>query len=175
MSDTLTAPPAANYVGGEWRAPAPGAAPPAPARAAVFAKAAAALEARSERMAQDMTAEMGKPLREARLESGRTAAILRYFAGEAYRPVGEMYEPSVAGQRLFTLRRPLGVVGLITPWNFPAAIPAWKAAPALVYGNAVVMKVGYEAPRTGLHLAEAFAEAGLPAGVFHVLTGAGSN
>jgi aldehyde dehydrogenase (NAD+) len=147
---------------------------PGPARAAIFAKAAAALDARSERMAQDMTAEMGKPLREARLESGRTAAILRYFAGEAYRPVGEVYEPSVAGQRLFTLRRPVGVVGLITPWNFPAAIPAWKAAPALIYGNAVVLKVGYEAPRTGLHLAEAFAEAGLPAGVFNVLTGAGA-
>ena len=85
-----------------------------------------------------------------------------------------MYEPSVPNQRLYTLRRPLGVVGLITPWNFPIAIPVWKMAPALIYGNTVVLKLGYEAPRTGLHVAEAFAEAGLPAGVLNVLTGSGS-
>jgi acyl-CoA reductase-like NAD-dependent aldehyde dehydrogenase len=150
------------------------AATPGPARGAFLERAAAAIDARSERIARDMTLEMGKPLREARMETARAAAILRFFAGEAYRPIGEMYESSVPGQRLFTLRRPIGVVALITPWNFPAAIPAWKAAPALAYGNAVVLKVGYEAPRTGLHLAEAFAEADLPAGVLNVLTGAGS-
>ena len=77
-------------------------------------------------------------------------------------------------QTLYTRRRPLGVVGLITPWNFPVAIPVWKLAPALIYGNTVVLKLGYEAPRTGLHIAECFAEAGLPAGVLNVLTGAGS-
>jgi aldehyde dehydrogenase (NAD+) len=156
-------------------AAAPGwAATPGPARAAIFFKAAAALEARTERIAQDMTAEMGKPLRESRLEAARTAAILRYFAGEPFRPIGEVFDASVANQRLYTLRRPLGVVGLITPWNFPAAIPAWKTAPALIYGNAVVLKLGYEAPRTGLHLADAFAEAGLPPGVLNVLTGSGA-
>jgi aldehyde dehydrogenase (NAD+) len=85
-----------------------------------------------------------------------------------------VYEASVPNQRLYTIRRPLGVVGLITPWNFPIAIPVWKMAPALVYGNTVVLKLGYEAPRTGLHIAECFAEAGLPAGVLNVLTGAGS-
>jgi aldehyde dehydrogenase (NAD+) len=121
-----------------------------------------------------MTAEMGKPLRESRLEALRAATILRFAAGEAWRPIGEMYAPSVPNQRLYTLRRPLGVVGLITPWNFPIAIPVWKLAPALIYGNTAVLKVGYEAPRTGLHVAEAFAEAGLPAGVLNVLTGAGS-
>ena len=147
---------------------------PAGQRAAFFAKAAAAIEARAEQVAQDMTAEMGKPLREARLETLRAATILRYAAGEAYRPIGEMYEPSVADQRLFTLRRPLGVVGLITPWNFPIAIPVWKLAPALIYGNTLVLKLGYESPRTGLHVAECFAEAGLPAGVLNVLTGAGA-
>jgi len=147
---------------------------PAPARAAFFFKAADAIEARVEQIAQDMTAEMGKPLREARLESARAAAILRYSAGEAYRPAGEVYEPSVGNQTLYTRRRPLGVVGLITPWNFPVAIPVWKLAPALIYGNTVVLKLGYEAPRTGLHIAECFAEAGLPAGVLNVLTGAGS-
>ena len=143
-------------------------------RAAFFLRAADAVEARAERIARDMTAEMGKPLREARLEAGRAAAILRFSAGEAWRPVGEVYEPSVANQRLYTVRRPLGVVGLITPWNFPIAIPVWKLAPALIYGNTVVLKLGYEAPRTGLHVAECFAEAGLPAGVLNVLTGSGS-
>jgi len=147
---------------------------PAGQRAVYFTKAAAAIEARAEQVAQDMTAEMGKPIREARLETLRAATILRFAAGEAHRPIGEMYEPSVADQRLFTLRRPLGVVGLITPWNFPIAIPVWKLAPALIYGNTLVLKLGYEAPRTGLHVAECFAEAGLPAGVLNVLTGAGS-
>lgn len=147
---------------------------PAPARAAYLLGAAAAIEARVERIARDMTAEMGKPLREARLEAARAAAILRYSAGEAFRPAGEVFEPSVTSQLLYTRRRPLGVVGLITPWNFPVAIPVWKLAPALIYGNTVVLKVGYEAPRTGLHVAECFAEAGLPAGVLNVLTGAGS-
>lgn len=147
---------------------------PAPARAAFFFKAADAIEARVEQIAQDMTAEMGKPLREARMESARAATILRYSAGEAYRPAGEIYEPSVGNQTLYTRRRPLGVVGLITPWNFPVAIPVWKLAPALIYGNTVVLKLGFEAPRTGLHIAECFAEAGLPAGVLNVVTGSGS-
>ena len=115
---------------------------PAAQRAAFFGKAANAIEARAEQVAQDMTAEMGKPLREARLETLRAATILRYAAGEAWRPVGELYEPSVPNQRLYTLRRPLGVVGLITPWNFPIAIPVWKLAPALIYGNTLVLKLG---------------------------------
>ncbi len=147
---------------------------PAPQRADFLLEAATAIEARVEQIAQDMTAEMGKPLRESRLEAARAGAILRYSAGEAYRPVGEVYEPSVANQTLYTRRRPVGVVGLITPWNFPVAIPVWKLAPALIYGNVVVLKLGYEAPRTGLHIAECFAEAGLPGGVLNVLTGAGS-
>ncbi len=147
---------------------------PADRRGAIFMRAADALEARTEQLAQDMTAEMGKPIREARGEAARTATILRFAAGEAWRPAGEVYEPSVPNQTLFTRRRPVGVVALITPWNFPAAIPVWKLAPALIYGNTVVLKLGYEAPRTGLHIAECFAEAGLPPGVLNVLTGAGS-
>ena len=147
---------------------------PAVQRAAYFGKAANVLEGRAEQIARDMTAEMGKPLRESRLEALRAATILRYAAGEAWRPMGEMFAPSVPNQRLYTLRRPLGAVGLITPWNFPIAIPVWKLAPALIYGNTVVLKLGYEAPRTGLHVAESFAEAGLPPGVLNVLTGSGS-
>jgi len=147
---------------------------PADRRAAIFRAAAAALTARAEQIALDMTAEMGKPLREARGEAGRAATILQFAAGECWRPIGEVYEPSVTDQTLYTRRRPVGVVALITPWNFPAAIPVWKLAPALVYGNTVVLKLGYEAPRTGLHIAECFAEAGLPPGVLNVLTGSGS-
>jgi acyl-CoA reductase-like NAD-dependent aldehyde dehydrogenase len=147
---------------------------PGSQRAAFFYRAGDAFEAHTEQIARDMTAEMGKPLRESRLEAARASAILRYAAGEAQRPIGDVFEPSVTGQRLYTLRRPLGVVGLITPWNFPAAIPVWKLAPALIYGNTVVLKLAYEAPRTGLHIAECFAAAGLPAGVLNVLTGAGS-
>ncbi len=147
---------------------------PATGRALVLLKAAEAVETRGEVIARDMTAEMGKPLREARMEAARGAAILRYAAGEALRPAGEIFEPSVPNQMLYTRRRPLGVVGLITPWNFPLAIPVWKLAPALIYGNTVVLKVGDEAPRTGLHIAECFADAGLPEGVLNVLTGSGA-
>jgi acyl-CoA reductase-like NAD-dependent aldehyde dehydrogenase len=147
---------------------------PAQLRAGFFQRAASAIEARAEQVAQDMTAEMGKPLRESRLETLRAAAILRFAAGESWRPIGEQYAPSVGAQRLYTLRRPLGVVGLITPWNFPIAIPVWKLAPALIYGNTVVLKLAYDSPRTGLHVAECFAEAELPSGVLNVLTGSGS-
>ena len=147
---------------------------PAPARAAFFHRTADAIEARTEQIARDMTAEMGKPLREARMEAARAATILRFSAGEAWRPVGEVYAASVPLQRLYTVRRPVGVVGLITPWNFPIAIPVWKLAPALIHGNTVVLKLAHDAPRTGLHVAECFAEAGLPAGVLNVLTGSGS-
>jgi aldehyde dehydrogenase (NAD+) len=143
-------------------------------RGAYLEAAAAVLADRTEQVARDMTNEMGKPLREARGEAARAATILRFSAGEAYRSVGEHFEQAATGARVSTRRRPLGVVALITPWNFPLAIPAWKLAPALVYGNTVVLKLAYEAPRTGLHLAEAFAEAELPAGVLNVLTGRGS-
>jgi acyl-CoA reductase-like NAD-dependent aldehyde dehydrogenase len=147
---------------------------PAAARGAVLMRAADAIEARVEEMAADMTREMGKPLREARMESARTAAIFRFFAGEAWRPQGELFEQSATGSTVYTLRRPLGVVGLITPWNFPAAIPAWKMAPALMYGNTVVLKLAQEAPLTGLHLAAALDEAGIPEGVLNVVVGRGS-
>ncbi len=149
------------------------AATPAAQRAAVLTRAAEALERRVEQIAQDMTAEMGKPLRESRGEAARGAAILRFFAGESWRPKGELYEQTGGGV-VYTVRRPLGVVGLITPWNFPAAIPLWKASPAVVFGNTVVLKLAQDAPLTGLHLAACFEEAGLPAGVLNVVVGRGS-
>ena len=147
---------------------------PAAQRGAVLLAAADALERRVEPMAQDMTLEMGKPLREARMEAARGAAVLRFFAGEAWRPKGEVFEQSATGSSVYTVHRPLGVVGLITPWNFPAAIPLWKTAPALIYGNTVVMKLAQEAPLTGLHIAAAFDEAGLPPGVLNIVVGRGS-
>jgi acyl-CoA reductase-like NAD-dependent aldehyde dehydrogenase len=147
---------------------------PAAGRGAVLAKAADAVDRRVEQIANDMTLEMGKPIREARVEAARMAQILRFFAGEGLRSTGERFEQAATGSVVYTMRRPLGVVALITPWNFPAAIPAWKAAPALAYGNTVVMKLAQEAPLTGLHLAACFDEAGLPAGVLNVLIGRGS-
>lgn len=146
----------------------------AASRGAYLARAAERIEASIETIAHDMTREMGKPLRESRLEAGRMAAILRFFAGEGWRALGQVFEQSATGATVYTRRRPLGVVGLITPWNFPAAIPAWKAAPALAYGNTVVLKLAQDAPLTGLHLARVLADAGLPAGVLNVVIGRGA-
>jgi alpha-ketoglutaric semialdehyde dehydrogenase len=143
------------------------------ARGEALRRAGDAVDRRVEQIAQDMTLEMGKPIREARMEAGRMAQILRFFAGEGLRETGARYEQAT-GSVVYTTRRPLGVVGLITPWNFPAAIPAWKAAPALAYGNTVVMKLAQEAPLTGLHLAACLEEGGLPAGVFNIVVGRGS-
>jgi alpha-ketoglutaric semialdehyde dehydrogenase len=147
---------------------------PLATRGSYLTAAADSLERRVEAIATDMATEMGKPLREARGETLRAAQILRFSASEAFRSVGEHFEQSGNGASVSTRRRSLGVVGLITPWNFPIAIPVWKLAPALVYGNTVVLKLAYEAPVTGLHVAEAFAEANVPAGVLNVLTGRGS-
>jgi aldehyde dehydrogenase (NAD+) len=143
-------------------------------RAAVLTAAAALIEERAEAIARDMTREMGKPLREARLEAVRAAQILRYSAGEAFRPVGELFQQAVSGGPVYTVHRPVGVVGLITPWNFPAAIPVWKLAPALIYGNTVVLKLAQDSPLTGLHIVRALDDAGLPAGVLNVVIGRGS-
>ena len=143
-------------------------------RGAYLTAAADVLATRAEQVAHDMSTEMGKPLRESRGEAARAAQILRYAASEAFRAVGEHFEQTATGAQVSTRRRPLGVVALITPWNFPLAIPIWKLAPALVYGNTVVLKLAYEAPLTGLHVAQAFADAELPPGVLNVLTGRGS-
>ena len=142
-------------------------------RAAFLTGAARLLEVRVETIAADMTAEMGKPIREARGETLRAAQIVRYAASSAFRATGQEFEQAGGGS-VSVLRRPLGVVGLITPWNFPIAIPAWKLAPALMCGNTAVLKLAYDAPATGLHLARAFTDAGLPGGVLQVLTGRGS-
>ena len=147
---------------------------PAPARGAILLRAADAIERRVEQIAQDMTAEMGKPLRESRGEAGRGATVLRFAGTEGWRAQGELFQQTVSGGSIVTMRRPVGVVGLITPWNFPFAIPVWKLAPALAYGNTVVIKLAQESPLTGLHIAQCFEEAGLPAGVLNMVMGRGS-
>ncbi len=143
-------------------------------RGAVLRGAADVIEDRVEEIAQDMTREMGKPLRESRMEAARAAAIFRFFSGEGWRPLGQVYEQSAKRSMVYTRRRPVGVVGLITPWNFPAAIPTWKLAPALAYGNTVVIKLAQDSPLTGLHLARALEEAELPSGVLNVVIGTGA-
>jgi acyl-CoA reductase-like NAD-dependent aldehyde dehydrogenase len=147
---------------------------PPSARAKILERAASALETAAYEWAVLMTREMGKPLAESKVECLRAAAILRFFAGEAHRPLGEHYASDQAATWLFTRRHPVGVVGVITPWNFPAAIPAWKIAPALVFGNAVVAKLADDAALTGLRLVEALTDHGLPPGALNVVTGPGS-
>lgn len=157
------------------RGAAPGwAAMPASSRAAFLTQAAETLTAEVDDWARLMTREMGKPLTEARVECLRAGAILRFFAGEAHRPFGEHFSSDMPTTWLFTRRQPVGVVGIITPWNFPAAIPVWKLAPALVFGNTVVLKLADDAALTGLRIVEALQVAGLPAGVLNVVVGSGS-
>ncbi len=133
-----------------------------------------AIAARAEELAQAIVREVGKPLGEARGEVARCTAILRYYAGEAVRSNGEVVPAQAAGALQFTLREPLGVVGLITPWNFPVAIPLWKAAPALAFGNTVVLKPAEQASHVALLVAQIGDAAGLPAGVFNVVHGSGA-
>jgi alpha-ketoglutaric semialdehyde dehydrogenase len=147
---------------------------PASARGAILRRAADELEADADEWGRLMTREMGKPFPEARVECTRAAAILRFFAGEAHRPYGDHYASDAAQTWLFTRRHPVGVLGIITPWNFPAAIPAWKMAPALVFGNTVVFKPADDAVLTGLRLIEALERAGLPPGVLNAIVGRGS-
>ncbi len=143
-------------------------------RGEILYKAANLLEAHLDEVAQAMTREEGKTLVEARGETARGVAILRYYAGEASQPEGEVYPTALPDRMLYTRREPLGVVGLITPWNFPVAIPLWKAAPALVYGNSVVLKSADLTPLTAWYLASIFHEAGIPRGVFNLVNGMGT-
>jgi aldehyde dehydrogenase (NAD+) len=147
---------------------------PGPARAEHLHRWAAAIADRAEELAQEMAREVGKPIGEARGEVARCGMILRYYAGEAVRAIGEVIPAQSAGALQYTLREPLGVVALITPWNFPLAIPLWKAAPALAFGNTVVLKPAEASSRMASLLGETAAAAGLPAGVFNVLLGTGS-
>jgi alpha-ketoglutaric semialdehyde dehydrogenase len=144
---------------------------PAPRRGEYLFKAAELLESRLSKLAEEMTREEGKTLPESKGEVKRAINIFRYFGGEGARQFSHQIPSERENVFCYTLRKPLGVVGLITPWNFPSAIPAWKMAPALVAGNAVVIKPASLAPLSAYRLVEALHESGIPAGVVNYLTG----
>ncbi|CAA9568483.1 MAG: Aldehyde dehydrogenase [uncultured Thermomicrobiales bacterium] len=148
-----------------WRATSP------LARAAILSKAADIIMSRVEQIGRELTREEGKTLKEGIGETTRAAQILRYYAGDAQQPDGEHYPSVSLTTLLYTVREPLGVVAVITPWNFPIAIPTWKVAPALAYGNTVVLKPASFTPLCAVRLAEALQEAGLPPGVLNLVTG----
>jgi alpha-ketoglutaric semialdehyde dehydrogenase len=143
------------------------------ARANILYKAGQLVERRADEIGEALTREEGKTLKEGKGETLRAAAILRFFAGEGAQPIGDRLPSMNPTTFLYTERVPLGVVATITPWNFPIAIPAWKIAPALIYGNTVVFKPARLTPLTATLLTECLAEAGLPAGVLNLVTGSG--
>ncbi len=147
---------------------------PAPARGAILDKASQILTSRLDEIATALTREEGKTLAEAKGEVTRARDILKYYAGEGWRYSGQVLPNSMPDELLYTRREPLGVISIITPWNFPIAIPAWKIAPALICGNTVVFKPAEDAPHTAMLLVEALVEAGLPSGVINFLTGDGA-
>jgi acyl-CoA reductase-like NAD-dependent aldehyde dehydrogenase len=120
-----------------------------------------------------LSREEGKTLPEGIGETVRAGRILKYFAGEALRRHGQNLASTRPGVEIQTYRQAVGVFGLITPWNFPIAIPAWKAAPALAFGNTVVMKPAGPTPATASALADILHRGGLPKGVFNMVIGRG--
>jgi aldehyde dehydrogenase (NAD+) len=146
---------------------------PAPERGAILLRAGAILADRRHAVATDLVREEGKTLREALGEVGRAIEILQYYGGEGRRGRGEVVPSGTPHTLAYTRREPLGVVGIITPWNFPIAIPTWKSAPALIAGNAVVLKPASITPLSTWHVAQALNEAGLPPGVLNVVFGPG--
>ena len=147
---------------------------PAPGRAAVLFRALEIMGRRAEEIAAAITTEEGKPIADARGEVRRAMNIIEYAAGEGRRMFGYTTPSELPNTVAYTTKRPLGVVGIITPWNFPIAIPAWKMAPALICGNALVFKPASSTPLCAVKLAEVFEEAGLPAGTLNLITGPGA-
>ncbi len=147
---------------------------PGPARGAILDRAAQLIDARLDELATTLTREEGKTLAESKAEVTRARDIFKYFAGEGFRAGGEVIPANTSETLLFTKREPLGVVAIITPWNFPIAIPAWKIAPALVFGNTVVFKPASLVPHTAIRLVEILLEAGLPPGVINLVVGSGA-
>ena len=165
--DTLKACEAAAKAQPAW------AALPAPLRGEFLFKAAEILESRLNKLGEDMTREEGKTLPEAKAEVKRAINIFRYFGGEGSRQFSYQIPSERENVFCYTMRKPLGVVALITPWNFPSAIPAWKMAPALVGGNTVVIKPASLAPLSAYRLVEALHETGIPVGAINYITGGG--
>ncbi len=143
------------------------------ARHDVLEKAGAAILARKDELGALLSREEGKTLAEGIGETVRAAQVFKFFAGECLRLAGEKIDSVRPGVDVEITREPVGVIGLITPWNFPIAIPAWKIAPALCYGNAVVIKPAELTPGCAWEIAKILDDAGLPKGVFSLVVGAG--
>ncbi|MGI8332582.1 aldehyde dehydrogenase family protein [Actinomadura scrupuli] len=154
----------ARSAAGAWRRS------PAAERGDALTRLAAGVDAAAGELAGLIVREVGKPAAEAAAEVGRAAAILRYYAGQALGAEGDVLPAPDGRSLLHTRRRPHGVAGLVTPWNFPLAIPVWKLAPALAFGNTVVLKPAEESPAVALRLAELAREV-LPEDVLRVVTG----
>jgi len=147
---------------------------PAPARGEILRKAGDLLEERAASIGAELSREEGKTVIEGIGETRRAAAILRYYAGQTLEPDGEIYPSASPATFLYARREPVGVVLVISPWNFPIAIPAWKIAPALAYGDTVVFKPAELVPLTAVRLVEALRDAGLPPGVLNLVLGKSS-
>lgn len=148
---------------------------PAPTRGRIVMKAARLLEENKEELAQILTREEGKTINESRGELQRSINVAEFCAGEARRLNGETIQSELPANFAYTIKQPHGVVALITPWNFPVAIPVWKLAPALVAGNAVILKPAESTPATAVRVVEIFEEAGIPKGVLNLILGKGSD
>ena len=146
---------------------------PAPKRAEILYRAAETLVRRKEELAREMTREMGKVLAETRGDVQEAIDMTYYMAGEGRRLQGETTPSELRNKFAMSVRQPLGVCGMITPWNFPMAIPSWKIMPALVCGNTVVIKPAEDTPLSTYNLAQILSEAGLPRGVVNVVNGQG--
>ncbi len=146
---------------------------PAPKRAEILYRAAHMLVERKEELAREMTREMGKVLRETRGDVQEAIDMGFYMAGEGRRQFGYTAPAELRNKFAMCLRQPLGVCGMITPWNFPMAIPSWKIFPALVLGNTVVFKPASDTPLSGVNFCRILNEAGLPKGVLNLITGSG--
>ena len=143
-------------------------------RSDLLYKIGAGIDAELGKLGDLLAREEGKTLREATGEVARSAQLFRFYAGEVLRGPGERYESARPGVEIQISREPVGVVGLITPWNFPIGIPTWKIAPALAWGNTVVLKPADLVPGCAWELARIIHEAGVPAGVFNLVMGRGS-
>ena len=140
----------------------------------VLERAGALIVERKDELGRLLAREEGKTIAEAVGETVRASQVFKFFAGEALRNTGDAVASVRPGIDVMIEREPVGVIGLITPWNFPIAIPAWKLAPALAYGNAVVMKPAELTPGCAWELAKILDEAGCPAGIFNLVMGPGS-
>jgi aldehyde dehydrogenase (NAD+) len=146
---------------------------PAPVRGRILARAAALMEKQKDALARTLSREEGKTLKESLVEIQRSINILEFTAGDGRRMGGETIPSELAKNVAYTIKQPLGVVGAITPWNFPVAIPVWKVAPALVAGNTIVLKPAELTPECAAKVVGIFQEAGVPAGVLNLVFGAG--